>query len=382
MRIAHVADTHLGRRQYNLDERENDVYDVFNEVVDRVVEERVDLLIHSGDLFDSPNPSIKALKNFKENLRKLRDKVKFIAVLGDHDLPKRRGLPPHSLFEEVKVLGVGELELLELDDILVAGISNIRGRSLELLKMELQKFDQIAGKYPNSILILHQGVDRYLPFEGAYELREADLPRKASYYAFGHIHSRVLTQFGGGYLAYAGSTEIMRKDEVESWVKNGKGFYIVDFNRDRLEVHKIDVDVRPQYEIEVDLTRGEYKTPLLKYLNQTWRKNPILHIYVSGRSINTKQIINDLNVLLKGKTLKHNIFFKSLITPQETPMLKFSEEDTVNLRRKLIDEYLRSQGLSDHKYLDLAWKLYEYLSKDEIDQAKKLIEEHMAGGGG
>ncbi|MEM2303603.1 MAG: DNA repair exonuclease, partial [Candidatus Bathyarchaeia archaeon] len=144
MRIAHVSDTHLGRRQYNLDERENDIYDVFNEVVERILEERVDVLIHSGDLFDSPTPPIKALKNFKENLRKLQGRVKLITVLGDHDFPKRRGLPPHSLFEEVKVLGVGELEWLEVDGVLIAGISNLRGRSVELLKTELQKFDQVA----------------------------------------------------------------------------------------------------------------------------------------------------------------------------------------------------------------------------------------------
>ncbi|MEM2850046.1 MAG: metallophosphoesterase, partial [Candidatus Bathyarchaeia archaeon] len=64
LRVAHVSDTHLGRRQYNLDERENDIYDVFNEIVERILEERVDVFIHSGDLFDSPTPPIKALKNF------------------------------------------------------------------------------------------------------------------------------------------------------------------------------------------------------------------------------------------------------------------------------------------------------------------------------
>ena len=29
MRVAHMSDTHLGYRQYNLDEREKDFYDVF-----------------------------------------------------------------------------------------------------------------------------------------------------------------------------------------------------------------------------------------------------------------------------------------------------------------------------------------------------------------
>jgi DNA repair exonuclease SbcCD nuclease subunit len=378
LRIAHVSDTHLGRRQYNLDERENDAYDAFNEVVEKVLEERVEVFIHSGDLFDSPTPPIKALKSFKENLKKLQGKVKLITVLGDHDFPKRRGLPPHSLFEEVRVLGVGGLEWLEVDGVFIAGISNIRGRSVELLKTELQKFDQVASRYSKSILVAHQGVDKYLPFEGAYELKETDLPRKASYYAFGHIHSRALTKFGGGYFSYAGSTEIMRRDEVKSWVKDGRGFYIVDLEEDELKVHKIDIDVRPQYEVELDLTREGLQDPFLKCLSSV-KKMPILHIYVSGRNINTRQILNSLNLLLKDKTLKYNVFFKDLTTVQQTPMLKFHEEDSVDLRRRLISEYLNSRGLGDQMYVDLAWKLYEHLSKDEIDQAEKVVEESIVG---
>ena len=34
MRIAHIADTHLGYRQYNIEERENDIYDAFCEAIE------------------------------------------------------------------------------------------------------------------------------------------------------------------------------------------------------------------------------------------------------------------------------------------------------------------------------------------------------------
>jgi exonuclease SbcD len=40
VRIAHVADTHLGFRQYNLDEREQDIYEVMDEIADKILEER------------------------------------------------------------------------------------------------------------------------------------------------------------------------------------------------------------------------------------------------------------------------------------------------------------------------------------------------------
>ena len=53
VRIAHLADTHLGHKQYNLEERENDIYDVLEEIGEIILEEKLDIVIHSGDLFDS-----------------------------------------------------------------------------------------------------------------------------------------------------------------------------------------------------------------------------------------------------------------------------------------------------------------------------------------
>jgi len=376
LRIAHISDTHLGYRQYNLDERENDIYEAFNQIVEKILEERVDIVIHSGDLFDSYRPPIKALKVFKEAVKKLSDKVKILTILGDHDIPKRRGLPPHNLFDEIIVLGLGKLDWIEINGILVAGISNLRGRGIELLKSELNKFDAIADRYRRSILIAHQGIDKYLSFEEAYELKEDDLPRKATYYAFGHIHSRVLTRFGGGYLAYAGSVEIMKRDEIESWNKNGKGFFIVDLEGDEPEIHKINVDIRPQYEIDIDLTKSRIEDILLKYINLNHRKSPIFHISISGGNINARQILQKLSSLLGTRALKYNVVFKDVTSSRHTISLESAEKGITNLRM-LIGEYLKNYGIKDEKYVNLALDLYEYLAENEIEEARKIIKDFL-----
>ena len=49
MKFAHLADTHLGYRQYGLFEREKDFYEVFDKVIDKIIEEKVDFVVHSGD---------------------------------------------------------------------------------------------------------------------------------------------------------------------------------------------------------------------------------------------------------------------------------------------------------------------------------------------
>lgn len=367
MRVAHISDTHLGYRQYNLDERENDFYDAFNEAIDKAIEERVDVLIHSGDLFDSPIPPIKALYVFKNALNKINGKIKIYAVLGDHDKPKRKGMPPHKLFD-IRVLGVGRLEWEEVDGVLIAGISNLRGRGVELLKNELKKFDAIAKKYKKSILIAHQAIDRYLPFEGAYELKEDDLPRKATYYAFGHLHSRILTKFSEGYLAYAGSIEIIGKNEISLWKEKGKGFYIVDLEGDEIEIHEINLNIRPQVKIEVDEKKLE---DILSYTN--YPKLPVLHITIKGENINRQYVIEKLNKLLQGKVLSFKPSFKDLSQSQIEEQIKKAKKDLLD-PKSIIREYLKDEWLAN-----LAIELYELLSEDDVSGAIRIAEEFLKG---
>ena len=44
MKFAHLADTHLGYRQFGLIEREKDFYEVFEKVIDKIGEQRDSLL--------------------------------------------------------------------------------------------------------------------------------------------------------------------------------------------------------------------------------------------------------------------------------------------------------------------------------------------------
>jgi len=359
MRIAHISDTHLGHRQYNLDERESDIYEAFEQAVNKAIEERVDVLIHAGDLFDSPNPPIKALYVFKNALKKINEKMKFYCVLGDHDRPKRRGMPPHKLFE-IRVLGVNGLEWEDVNGILIAGISNLRGRMAELLKEEMKKFDALAEKYRKSILVAHQAIDRYLPFEGSYELKEDELPKNATYYAFGHLHARQLVRFGKGFFAYAGSTEILSKDDISSWKKDGKGFYIVDFEGDEPSIQKINLDTRPQIEMEVD------QDNLASVFNLDFTKKPILHLKVKGMKINRVNIQKKLDELLKDKVLYHRIDFIDLSKPiTELP------------KGQLRIEELFKKFLKDERLSNLAFELLPLLSKKDIEAAKQVASSYL-----
>ncbi|MEM2939790.1 MAG: exonuclease SbcCD subunit D [Candidatus Bathyarchaeia archaeon] len=374
VRVAHVADTHLGFRQYNLEERERDIYDVMDEIAEKILEERADIVVHSGDLFDSPRPMAQAYYTFKKFLTKLDGRVEFFTILGDHDTPKRRGMPPQRLFDDrVHILGPeGDYQVVHLDglDVLVAGISHVGRRYRDVLVEELKKLDSIAANYSVSIIALHQAIDRFFAFEEAFELRMDELPRNFRYYAMGHLHSRVRASFGAGELAYSGSTEIMKSDEIGDWEKRGKGFYVVDISKEKLDVREVDLErIRPQLEVKIDYANLDVK--LERFIESlkayAHRKPSIVHVTVEGKEIDRQKAQQALNRALSGRVL---YFRPRFLEEHEKSIIELKPGD-INVNA-LLREYLR-----DEKVAELGYELYNVLRSGDIEEAKRIAEDYF-----
>ncbi len=90
MRILHTADWHLGKRLefYNRYEEQKAVLD---EICTIAEEEKVDLVIVAGDLFDAFNPPNEAAELLYKTLKRLAQngRVPVIAIAGNHDSPDR-----------------------------------------------------------------------------------------------------------------------------------------------------------------------------------------------------------------------------------------------------------------------------------------------------
>ncbi|NJE11883.1 exonuclease SbcCD subunit D [Thermococcus sp. LS2] len=378
MRIAHISDTHLGYRQYNLDERENDIYDAFNEAVDLMIEERVDVVIHAGDFFDTPRPPIKALYVAKEAIKRLHENgIKILTVLGEHDTPKRRAMPPHRLLD-IPILGIGELSVVEIDGVGFFGISNMKGKRVDLLKQELSKVDALANRYSKAVLIAHQGIKKYLPFEGAYELELGDLPKEIDYYAFGHIHRRTFEKFGRGYLAYSGSIEILSRSEINDWKRDGKGIYIVDLEGDLPEVHKISLQqIRPQFELSYSKSDviEELKAFLYNLLKNPPNKSPILRINISGEGIRKPEILEKVQHLLRKmvpeKVLRYDVHFVGSDTPTT---ITAEELGKIADLEELFIEYLGDETLGH-----LAFELYKSLQYEDVEGGIEICKKYLEG---
>jgi len=374
VRIAHFADTHLGYRQYNLEEREKDIYAALDEIGDRILEERADIVIHSGDLFDSPRPTPQAYRAFKNFLMKLDGKAKVFAVLGDHDRPKSRGVAPHVLFEdEMQILGLGgtaQHQELRIDgkDFLVAGLSNLSRTYRPVLLEELKRLSSLKLEGKLSVLALHQGIDKFLPHEGAFELSLNEVPRNFDYVAMGHIHSRIKVAMGKGELGYPGSSEIMSRTEISGWQKCGKGFYIVDVEDSDVVVHDVNLEcVRPQFAGKLSYANLDVDLKGLIKCIEDLGKLPVVHVLVEGKDVDRQDVYQTLNSALSRVVLS----FRQEVLEESELSLPELKRGSFNVHQ-VIQDYFKDESVAE-----LASELWRYLKVGDSDEAKKVAEDYF-----
>ena len=97
MRLVHLADLHLGYRQYQrltpggVNQREADVAATFRAAIDRVIALRPDVIVVAGDIFHSVRPTNQAILHaflqFNRLVRQLPDTI-VLLVAGNHDTPR------------------------------------------------------------------------------------------------------------------------------------------------------------------------------------------------------------------------------------------------------------------------------------------------------
>lgn len=113
MKLAHLADAHLGIRQYQrlnpagVNQREADVAQAFRCAIDGVIAARPDAVVIAGDLFHSVRPTNSAIVFAFRQLQRLREAlpdVPVVLIAGNHDTP--RSADTGSILRLFEELGV------------------------------------------------------------------------------------------------------------------------------------------------------------------------------------------------------------------------------------------------------------------------------------
>jgi len=227
----------------------------------------------------------------------------------------------------------------------------------------LNELSKYADKYPKSILVSHQGIDKYLPFQ--YELEIGELPRNFNYYAMGHVHNYINDQFGKGRLVYPGSCEIWKANEVTDSKINGKGFCIVDITPDMPVVERVKIDLPREFIKEViDYNKLQEKLHLLEEDIKNHKNKPILDLTIENGNFNSSDVYETVNETLGKYALTIRPTFKpdEIVAEEEFIV----NDDNLNPRNLLADNLNKSFGSKEIN--DLSMELLDNLSKDNFEE--------------
>ena len=303
MRFAHLSDSHLGSRQFGLLERETDFYDVFARNIDKIIEKDVDFVIHSGDLFDNNRPSTEALLAFQKALLRLNEaKIPIYAVAGNHDSILRKGaLPPQVLFKDIGLKLISDNHPMYTEGpVLICGVRYVPSSQSRALKSAYDQLSKMADKYLKSILVSHQGIDKWM-HEDTHEIELSQMPKNFDYYAMGHVHNYVEEDFGKGKLVYPGSMEIWRTSESnENFREFGKGFVVVDLSYDKPQVERVKIDLPREFvRAVIDYNKFEEGLRDVKEKIQSLDNKPMLDLTVASGDFDSADIYETMEEVNK-----------------------------------------------------------------------------------
>ncbi|WP_407424864.1 exonuclease SbcCD subunit D [Methanobrevibacter sp.] len=372
MKFAHLADTHLGYRQFGLIEREKDFYEVFEKVIDKIIEEKVDFVIHSGDLFETARPSPIALLTFQKGLLKLKGSgIPMYAIAGNHDIVMRNdSIPPQVIFKKLGLKVISPINTNYMHgDIFIAGLPFYPSSQVKNLKSKLAELSKKAANHEKSILVLHQGIDKYFGYN--FELEIGDLPDNFNYYALGHIHNYVNDNFGKGKLVYPGSGEIWKINELKDYHENGKGFVIVDMDNEKPLVKRVKIDI-PREFIKRSLDYNDLESGVLgiKETIKDFDKKPILDLDIYNIESDTNRVYEMINEELGDLSLMIRPTFH--IIGEDDIDILVDENDSLG-PKEILKEQLKIYD--DETISNLAVDLYDLLSKDKVEESQDLIDQ-------
>lgn len=369
MLFSHISDTHLGLVQYNSEERENDIYDAFDQTIDISIKDHVDFVIFAGDIFHTPNPNGTAIMHMAHALKKLKqNNIDSFFILGEHDISRIRSYPVPYVYHKLEFSQyIGEGNPITYKDVLIAGFDKIRKSEMSDFEEKFRNIDSLVKEHKgHKILVMHQGLTEVNKFAG--ELSANDLPKNFTYYAMGHLHDQFLKTFGelGGPLAYPGSIELTTSEGIKD---TKKGFYQVDISTSEAKPSWIDLKRRPQLS---SITKFEDMVKTVDEIIDKFKdatKKPIIELKIQGMDIQTDLVQAQISRLMP---LTLHCAWK--VTRETSDSSVFMDRPT-----RIDDEMLKlaTTSLKSEHLANFAIKeLLPLLTSDDLEQAGQVILEN------
>jgi DNA repair exonuclease SbcCD nuclease subunit len=255
--LAHLADIHLGYRQYyrqtpaGINQRESDVARAFVRAIDGVIEKRPQVVVVAGDLFHAVRPSNQAIVHCFLQFQRLKaalPEAKIVVIAGNHDTP--RATETGTILRLFAELGIeivtDEAERLVFPelDLSVQAVPHQALTSPERPRLAPEGCERYQ------VLAIHGEVEGLFPLDrwwvepGGALLDPAELTRGGwTYVALGHYH--VMRKVGEG-VWYSGALEYVTPNPWGELIEQrkggvrGKGWLLVDLETGKVEPQLIE----------------------------------------------------------------------------------------------------------------------------------------------
>lgn len=371
MKICHFSDSHLGageshtkRAPSGLTLRQEDIIASFINTVNRIIKEKPDICLHTGDIFHTVRPTNKIISVAAEQLHRLADenKIPTVIISGNHDAPKQ----PHigaalNIFNHIENLyvsaGIG-LEIFDILDARVFALPHCLTTSIQ--KKELAKC--IPDNYRKYNILMMHGVAAGMPEFSMADLGEQELPieimSKFDYTALGHYHnySKINEK-----AYYAGSTERITLSEKN----HAKGYISVDINPFKVTFNEI--ECRQMLDLTPINARGQRGDQLAKIIEENIinidSSNKIVRLKVENVSEETlKTLPMDVLNKLKQRSFSLDISFKKEEAKKDDP--EFGRSAIGRIDHGFI-KFLESVKLEGFDIERLKREAIKYISESE-----------------
>jgi len=316
IKFIHTADLHLGSSLHTENDDilkfakdENPVIKSFHNLVDTAINEKVDFVLIAGDLFDSDERSVRAVKEFNKGAKKLYDhNIDIYMIAGNHD--PINGNNFFKIFENVNIFSSKKAEVKEykVDKELKARIIGQSYRSNSDSRKMYENYN-LADNSVYNIALLHTQLDRqnnnYVPGN----LNDLLKINNIDYWALGHIHQNKILHKEKPLTVYPGIPQ--GRDFGEP---NMKGFYLVEFK-----------------------SKKDYKIEFIANSDYIWKE---VNFTISKKE-NVKSF-SEIISYLKENAIK--LLFNNVITKREKNIIKKS------MLTYIIRWKIKVEGLSNDEF--------------------------------
>ena len=380
MKFAHLADCHLGSwRQEELQELN---FQSFQKAVERCIQEPVDFILISGDLFDSAYPPIEILKKTFAEFKKVKDaNIQVFIIAGSHDFSasgktfldvlEKAGFCKNVENSEIEEDGRIKLKPYMHKNIAIFGYPG-RKSGMEIEDLKKVYFDSV---YPFTIFMLHTTISDVVGNIPMNSINKLKLPL-ADYYAFGHIHQFFEKQESPSIYVYPGP--IFPNNFQELADLNYGSFHLVEIESEskKIKTQNIKIPLKEVIYLEIKLDNGLTATEkIIQEVDKLNLNDKIFLLKLKGTLIQGKTgdiRFNEIEDFMKKKQAHSFLRNISSLKIKETE-LEIEKGDVENIEEEIIKDYMEKNSADFNKFIP---QLINALAVEKNEDEKSLIFEN------